>query len=192
MSQSPSPSRSVNVVVQQVPPRANGFGITGFILSLIALVGGVCFGTLLSPLSLLLSLIGLRREPRGLAIAGTILSIIGIVSLALWVLLFGSIAMVGLQGVGAVKDIFKDMRSAETLYVQVDAFVAQNGKLPTQAEVDAMGVLDAKGHPLRIAPMDGGFTLYNSGFDGIPNNQDDFELGRGGSIRTGNSSYGSP
>lgn len=191
MSQSPSPSRSVNVVVQQAAPRANGFGITGFILSLVALVGGVCFGTLLSPLSLLLSLIGLRREPRGLAIAGTILSIIGILWLALWVVLFGSIAMVGLQGAGAIQDVFKDMRSAEGLYVQVDAFVASSGKLPTQAEVDAMGVLDAKGHPFRITPSGSGFTLHNSGFDGIPNNQDDLELMRGGSIRSGGS-YGSP
>ncbi|MGH7131311.1 MAG: hypothetical protein ACREJO_05135 [Phycisphaerales bacterium] len=190
MSQSPSPSRPVNVVIQQ-PPRSNGFGITGFILSLVALLGGVCFGTLLSPLSLLLSIIGLRREPRGLAIAGTILSIIGIIWLAVWIIIFGSIAMIGLQGVGALQDVFKDIRSTEGLYTQVDAFVAKSGKVPTQAEVDAMGVLDTKGHPFRISVVSTGYTLFNSGFDGIPNNKDDLEVLRGGSIRSGGS-YGSP
>jgi hypothetical protein len=60
-----------------VPPvprrRWNLWGFFGFGLSLFAfLTAGF-----LSPLALILNLIGLRREPRGLAKAGTVLSLIG-------------------------------------------------------------------------------------------------------------------
>lgn len=61
---------------------SNGFGVAGFVVSLVAF----CVGGLLSPISLILSLIGLTRAPRGFAIAGLILSLIGCVVLsgAIW------------------------------------------------------------------------------------------------------------
>jgi hypothetical protein len=60
--------------VPAVPRRRwNPWGFFGFGLSLFAfLTAGF-----LSPLALVLNLIGLRREPRGLARAGTVLSLIG-------------------------------------------------------------------------------------------------------------------
>jgi len=59
--------------------RFNGWGLTGFLLSLLS------FATLclLSPLALLVSLFGLRRRPRGLAMAGTFFGLIGTGLLAL-------------------------------------------------------------------------------------------------------------
>ncbi len=61
-----------------VPPvprrRRNWFGFFGFVLSLFSfLTAGF-----LSPLALLINLLGLRREPRGLAKAGVVLSLVGI------------------------------------------------------------------------------------------------------------------
>ncbi len=56
-------------VVQQ----SNGMGTAGFVLSLI---GWVTCGVL-CPVGLLFSLVGLNREPRGLAIAGTVIGGIG-------------------------------------------------------------------------------------------------------------------
>ena len=61
-----------HVVVQTQP--SNGMGVAGFVVSLIGLVG-TC--GLLCPLGFLFSLIGLGKEPRGLAIAGTVIGGVG-------------------------------------------------------------------------------------------------------------------
>ncbi len=60
-----------------VPPvprrRRNWWGVFGFALSLLAFLSA----GFLSPLALLFNLLGLRREPRGLAKAGVVLSLVG-------------------------------------------------------------------------------------------------------------------
>jgi len=56
------------------PAPSNGLGMTGFIISL---VGAVVTAGLLCPVGLLFSLIGLRQQPRGFAIAGTIIGLVG-------------------------------------------------------------------------------------------------------------------
>ena len=63
------------------PRRSNGFGIAGFTMSIL---GVLSFG-LLSPFALLLSLIGLRKGPRGFAMTGTLLGGLGT---AFWALIF--------------------------------------------------------------------------------------------------------
>jgi hypothetical protein len=60
----------------QSPP-TNAFGLVGFILSL----AGFVFGGLLCPLGLIFSVIGMKREPKGFAIAGLVIGIIGTVFL---------------------------------------------------------------------------------------------------------------
>lgn len=83
-------------VQQQViveAPRRNGIGTAGFILSIIALV--LCWVPFLDFilwfLGLLFSFIGVFRAPRGLAIAGLI------ISLAFWIVLFTIGAALGLS-----------------------------------------------------------------------------------------------
>jgi|GEM_PF-3544496 len=56
------------------PAESNGLGIAGFVVSLAGIV--VC-GGFLCPIGLILSLVGLGKEPRGFAIAGTILGLLG-------------------------------------------------------------------------------------------------------------------
>jgi hypothetical protein len=69
------------VVVQS----SNGFGIAGFVISLVSLVFGffipLVFG--LSILSLIFSIIQMKKHRTGLAIAGLVLSIIGIILLVM-------------------------------------------------------------------------------------------------------------
>jgi hypothetical protein len=55
-------------------PAGNTYGLMGLIFSI---VGLVCTCALLSPIGLLLSLIGLRNPRRGLAIAGTVVGALG-------------------------------------------------------------------------------------------------------------------
>lgn len=61
---------------------SNGLGLAGFIVSLVGLVS--C--GLISPIGLVLSLVGLGKSPKGFAIAGTVLGILG--SLWAFVLVF--------------------------------------------------------------------------------------------------------
>ncbi len=60
------------------PPSGNPMGLAGFIISLIGLA---TFG-LISPLALIFGILGLKREPKGLAIVGTVIGAVGCVSLA--------------------------------------------------------------------------------------------------------------
>jgi len=70
--------------------KSNGIGVAGFVLAIVAVFLGwvPVLGWILWFLGLLLSFIGVFKEPRGLAIAGLIVSLIGII---LILTIFGSI-----------------------------------------------------------------------------------------------------
>lgn len=79
------------VIVQQEPQRkSNGIGTAGFVLSLVALF--LCWIPVLDwilwLLGLIFSAIGVFRVPRGLAIAGLCISLLGLIIL---IVLIGSL-----------------------------------------------------------------------------------------------------
>ena len=76
--------------------KSNGIGVAGFVLALIAVFLGwiPILGWVLWFLGALLSFIGVFKQPRGLAIAGLIISFIGIILL---LVVFGALAA-GLSG----------------------------------------------------------------------------------------------
>lgn len=77
----PAQEKTRTVYVQQAPPaEKNGLGIAGFVLSLIALFFGwiPLFGWIIWVLGLIFSFIGIFKKPRGLAIAGLIISIVDV------------------------------------------------------------------------------------------------------------------
>ena len=63
------------------PKQSNGMGITGFVLALLALL--LCWVPVLNwilwILGLIFSIIGMFKKPKGLAIAGLIISLIGLI-----------------------------------------------------------------------------------------------------------------
>ena len=71
------------VIIKQESPASNGLGTAGFILALIALFLSwvPILGWIIWFLGLLLSFIGMFKIPRGLAIAGFVISILGFVLL---------------------------------------------------------------------------------------------------------------
>lgn len=83
------------VIVQQVGGKSNGVGTAGFVLSLVALfLGSVPFiGWILWLLGIIFSFAGIFKQPRGLAIAGLVISLIGII-----VILFISGTVLALLG----------------------------------------------------------------------------------------------
>jgi len=82
------------IVIQR---QSNGLGTAGFVLALIAVFFGwiYFFGWILWFIGLVLSFIGMFKRPRGLAIAGFVISLI---SLILLIFVVGAIvALIGLS-----------------------------------------------------------------------------------------------
>lgn len=79
------------IIIRNQPPPSNGMGIAGFVLSLAAWFGGwiPVAGWIIWFLGLLFSFIGLFKKPRGLAVAGLIISLIGFIIL---LVVFGALA----------------------------------------------------------------------------------------------------
>ncbi len=67
------------IIINQ--PKSNGMGTAGFVLALVALFLGwiPVLGWIMWFLGTLFSLIGVFKQPRGLAIAGLVISFIGLI-----------------------------------------------------------------------------------------------------------------
>lgn len=79
------------IIINQQPSPSNGVGVAGFVLALIAVFFGwvPVLGWILWLLGLILSACGIFKVPRGLAIAGLVISLIGLILL---LLVFGALA----------------------------------------------------------------------------------------------------
>ena len=79
------------IIIQQ--SKTNSKGVVGFVCSLLTMI--LCWipllGILLGIISFIFSILGLSKEPKGLAIAGLIISIVAIPFVVLYQILFGSI-----------------------------------------------------------------------------------------------------
>jgi len=82
------------IIVNQQKSESNGTGTAGFVLALIALFFGwiPILGWVLWILGLILSFVGIFKKPKGLAIAGLVISLIGLVLL---ILIFAGLAILG-------------------------------------------------------------------------------------------------
>ena len=80
------------IIINQVQKKSNGIGTAGFVLAIIALFLGwiPLLGWIMWLLGLIFSFIGVFKSPKGLSIAGLIISFIGIIIL---IVVFGAFAM---------------------------------------------------------------------------------------------------
>lgn len=71
------------VIINQIEKKSNGLGTAGFVLALISLFLGwiPVFGWIMWVLGLIFSFIGIFKSPRGLSIAGLVISLIGFILL---------------------------------------------------------------------------------------------------------------
>ena len=78
------------VIINQTEKESNGIGTAGFVLALIAIFLGwvPVLGWILWLLGLIFSFVGVFKTPKGLAIAGLVVSLIGIILL---IAVFGAI-----------------------------------------------------------------------------------------------------
>jgi len=164
--------------VVYVRQATNGMGLAGFIISL---VGWVSCG-LLCPIGLVMSLIGLRRRPRGFAVAGVVLGALG----SIWgvvAVFFGGLAMLiscgGALCGGIAPHAVTNVRM-NTMARDVERFERNNGRMPADL-AEAIGhrrgrhdTLDGWGRPLHLFfEQDGSFTIGSDGPDGQPDTADD-------------------
>mgnify|MGYP001029120375 CR=1 FL=1 len=80
------------IIINQQEKNSNGVGTAGFVISLIALFLGwiPIFGWILWLLGLVLCFVGVFKAPKGMAIAGLVISLIGIIFL---LVVFAGVAM---------------------------------------------------------------------------------------------------
>lgn len=95
-----SDKKDQTIFVQQVENKTNGIGIAGFVLSIVAIFLGwiPVFGWIIWLLGLILSAVGVFKTPKGLAIAGLVISLIGLLFL---ILFFGAVASAAAAGATA-------------------------------------------------------------------------------------------
>jgi len=147
-------------------PESNTLGIVGFVLAF-------C----ISPLGLLLSLVALAKPPRGFAIGGVV---VGLLGTGIW----GVFAWLGFT---FGPDAMKASEAAQD-YQQLDQAVtsyqgANDGALPADLSalnVGADALEDPWGNQWRLEPgADGAYTLRSAGFDGEMETEDDFAFEKG-------------
>ena len=91
-------SQGQTIIINQQQNESNGIGTAGFVLALIALFLGwiPVLGWILWILGLILSFVGIFKKPKGFAIAGLIISLLGLILLVfIFAGLFAGLATLG-------------------------------------------------------------------------------------------------
>ncbi len=150
-------------------PQSNVLGIVGFVLAFCV-----------SPIGLLVSLFALTRPPRGFAIAGVVVGLLGTI---VWGVLGAGIGYVLTQPIVKIQnEVVTDYMAVDQ---EVEAFRSANDRLP--ASLDEVTALNAEqrtdpwGNPYVLEPAASGdaWSLRVTGPDGQAGTGDDLVLDGG-------------
>lgn len=156
------------------PKKDNGMGLSGFIVSLV----GLFLCGIPSVIGLIISAIALKKEPRGLAIAGVIIGIIGMFQLV-------GVGLLGYQWVQLAREGLTEINSM-LAEVQLEQAAAEIGsvwkereQLPTQEEGEEMlmGRNDMMNNSLVYETDGTSFSIRSAGADGTLETEDDIVVG---------------
>ena len=156
------------------PPQENGFGLAGFIVS----IAGLFLCGIPSLIGMILSLIGLRKEPKGFAVAGTIIGLVGLIELTLVGFLVFSTYQVGknagnfLQQFPVMAELYGEANVVRDKWIELD-------RIPTQAEGDELlkGKKDFTGNPMVYETDGESFSIRTAGPDETLQTVDDNLVG---------------
>jgi hypothetical protein len=174
-----------NVPVYYLPPTSNGLGLAGFVVSLVGLLSlGI-----LCPIGLILSLFALAKRPRGFAVAGVILGLLGSCG--------GIIAVVAIVGAVAAAITLGSMayvalNDPEHLEVSTDLSeigqAVERARTPegyppaalTTLRLDSDILLDPWGRPYEyhLVTEQPGYEVTSWGPDGKAGTDDDIALSK--------------
>ncbi len=161
------------------PQPQNTWGLMGLIISVIGLVGSC---GLLSPIGLLLSIIGMFKEPRGMAVGGLIVGLIGTIFLAVAGLaIIGMfLAMMGLIAVAstALEHATQYAPLIDAQVVLADAWGDKDG-LPDEKTGNQLlaGKTDKWGKAIKYETDGTKYSLRSAGKDSKFNTADDVVWG---------------
>jgi hypothetical protein len=158
---------------QTVAPKDdfNGWGVAGFVTAIL----GIFTCGFLHPLSLLISLVGLMWKPRGLAIGGVIISLLG----SGFLIVSGYALVLGFLGVKSFVteaqlrlDTATKISEAQSL---IKDYKSNTGELPDPVEGNKLIVdkQDAWGEPLRYEVSEGKYVIRSAGPDKAMDTPDD-------------------
>jgi hypothetical protein len=178
-------------------PEQNTAGLVGFIVSL---AGLFTFGVL-SPVGMIISLVGLSKNPRGFAIAGVIIGLIGTLELFALVLVVVMVLSAGVMvallylalnagGIMWIETGFDSYKISEAIVT----YEKDTGNLPTSVNdltLEEGVLLDYWGNPYitQIDAADRSLSVRSMGEDGIVNTEDDHKLRMSFSITDGDFSW---
>ena len=124
------------------------------------------------------SLIAVFKRPRGFAIAGLILGLVG----SIWMLVAGLAMVLSVLGIGvaakAAADHLTALQSAQQAYAQIEQQQANSGAPPSAAAADALvrKYNDPWGTPLRAEVNNGQITIRSAGRDKAFDTSDDIRI----------------
>ncbi len=171
MSQNSPPATASHAIE---PPQENGFGLAGFIVSIAAIV--LC--GIPSMIGVVLSLIGLRKRPKGFAVAGLIIGIVGLLELLLAGFLTYSAYQVGKSASSFVQNLTVMIELQREAGI-VGGKWTELDRIPTQAEGDELlkGKRDLAGNPFVYETDGDSFSIRTAGPDGTLQTEDDNVVG---------------
>ena len=158
-------------------PATNSMGVAGLLISIFALIF-TC--GLLSPVGLLFSMLGLRKQPRGEAIAGTVIGGFGTLAVASVV---GFVVLATVSAANAGRQAHQQQVTQAAIQAaeqQIEAFRMTHGELPGGIEGNklVLGYTDAWGTSLRYDGDPATYRIRSAGRDQEFDTGDDILAGR--------------
>ena len=143
--------------------QTNGLAIGGFVVSLV----GILSCGLISPIALILSLVALKKQPRGLAIAGTVIGGIG-------TLLIAGLA-VAWVAIPDIQNVFKTSIAMAEAHTIIESNRGEGDELPGDDEGNRLieDIEDGWGNPLQYEVDGARFVVRSAGPDGKFGTEDD-------------------
>ncbi|MCA9311125.1 MAG: DUF4190 domain-containing protein [Phycisphaerales bacterium] len=146
---------------QSPQTQSNTLGMVGFILAF-------C----LSPIGLVLSAIALRKQPRGFAIGGVIVGLLGTIAWVAFGIMIGFGALIGIK-------VGEGMMDYQLISNALEADLGNNGEYPADLSalaVDSSALMDPWGTEWRYEKTSTGYTLTSACRDGAFDTDDDIVL----------------
>lgn len=182
------PTAPSSIVVGPGPAPSNGLGIAGFVVAMVSLF--TC--GVLWPISLGLSIAGMRREPKGLAIAGLVLSILGMLLFVFWMLPFVLLPLIVVPMGLAMAPTLEVTSEQSLLAMGVQRHIQSTGSLPASLSAVSGGdgslLTDPWGTGYRLVPGSDGvsFSIESAGPDKAFGTADDVrQRSSGGAVGPG-------
>lgn len=156
------------------PRQENGWGLAGFIIS----IAGLIFCGIPSIFGTIISMIGLRKEPRGFAIAGFCLGLVGVLELASILLMMFVVVRTAQTTYYSARQTLTELQLNGEASLIADRW-EEISRIPNQAEGNELlrGKRDMYGNSISYETDGASFTLRSAGPDELLDTEDDIVVG---------------